>query len=88
MKTAFLSIRRKCAAAMTNAEIKADTSSGPQRGAVVMASDKVSIELLKTIDLHMCTDRDVLDFFRKTGRGYQTRINAVVCSDVEQARRK
>jgi uncharacterized protein (DUF4415 family) len=35
----------------------------------------------------MRIDRDVLDFFRKTGRGYQTRINAVLRSYVERARR-
>jgi uncharacterized protein (DUF4415 family) len=38
-------------------------------------------------DLHMRIDRDVLDFFRKAGRGYQTRINAVLRSYVERARR-
>jgi uncharacterized protein (DUF4415 family) len=39
-------------------------------------------------DLHMRIDRDVLDFFRKTGRGHQTRINAVLRSYVEQARHR
>ncbi len=29
-------------------------------------------------------DADVMDFFRKQGRGYQTRINAVLRSYVEQ----
>ena len=38
-------------------------------------------------DLHMRIDRDMLDFFRRTGRGYQTRINAVLRSYVEKARR-
>jgi len=37
-------------------------------------------------DLHMRIDQDVLDFFRKTGRGYQSRINAVLRSYVERAR--
>jgi uncharacterized protein (DUF4415 family) len=32
-------------------------------------------------------DADVLAFFRKQGRGYQTRINAVLRSYVEQIRR-
>lgn len=31
-------------------------------------------------------DRDVLDFFKATGRGYQTRINAVLRSYVEAHR--
>lgn len=34
--------------------------------------------------LHMRVDRDVLQFFRKQGRGYQTTINAVLRSYVEQ----
>ncbi len=39
--------------------------------------------------LNMRIDRDVLDFFRKTGRGYQTRINAVLRAFVDaQARRE
>jgi uncharacterized protein (DUF4415 family) len=32
-------------------------------------------------------DADVLTFFRKQGRGYQTRINAVLRSYVDQVRR-
>ena len=32
-------------------------------------------------------DADVLTFFRRQGRGYQTRINAVLRSYVEQVRR-
>jgi uncharacterized protein (DUF4415 family) len=32
-------------------------------------------------------DADVLAFFRRQGRGYQTRINAVLRSYVEQVRR-
>jgi uncharacterized protein (DUF4415 family) len=34
----------------------------------------------------MRIDQDVLDFFRKTGRGYQTRINAVLRSYVSRMR--
>jgi uncharacterized protein (DUF4415 family) len=30
----------------------------------------------------MRVDRDLLDFFRKTGNGYQTRINAMLRSYV------
>ena len=32
-------------------------------------------------------DSDVLEFFREGGRGYQTRINAVLRSYVEQMKR-
>ena len=36
----------------------------------------------------MRIDRDVLDFFRKTGRGYQSRISAALRSYVGRARHK
>jgi uncharacterized protein (DUF4415 family) len=38
--------------------------------------------------LNMRVDRDVLEFFRKTGRGYQTRINAVLRAFVEAQERR
>lgn len=34
----------------------------------------------------MRIDRDVLDFFKSQGRGYQTRINAVLRSYMEAKR--
>ena len=34
--------------------------------------------------LNMRVDRDVLEFFRRDGRGYQTKINAVLRSYVDQ----
>ena len=34
--------------------------------------------------LNMRVDRDVLEFFRRQGKGYQTKINAVLRSYVEQ----
>ncbi len=37
-------------------------------------------------DLHMRINHDVLDYFRSQGRGYQTRINAVLRSYVERTR--
>ena len=75
------------AAAMTNEEIAADIASDPDEAGMVLDWDSVSIELPKPkADLHMRIDRDVLEFFRKTGRGYQTRINAVLRSYVNRAR--
>jgi uncharacterized protein (DUF4415 family) len=75
------------AAAMTDAEIATDIASDPDEAGMVVDWDNVSIELPKPkADLHMRIDRDVLEFFRKTGRGYQTRINAVLRSYVERAR--
>jgi uncharacterized protein (DUF4415 family) len=75
------------AAAMTDEEIEADIASDPDEAGMVVDWDSVSIELPKPkADLHMRVDRDVLEFFRKTGRGYQTRINAILRSYVERMR--
>ena len=76
------------AAAMTEEEIESDIASDPNEAGIVVDWDTVSVKLPEAkADLHMRIDRDVLDFFRKTGRGYQTRINAVLRSYVERARR-
>ena len=32
-------------------------------------------------------DRDIIEFFKRTGRGYQTKINAVLRSYVQHERR-
>ena len=52
---------------------------------MVINWDNASIELpqCKAV-LNMRVDKEVLDYFRKTGRGYQSRINAVLRSYVEQ----
>jgi uncharacterized protein (DUF4415 family) len=75
------------AAAMTEAEIAADIASDPDEADMAVDWDKITVELPKPkADLHMRIDRDVLDYFRSTGRGYQTRINAVLRSYVERMR--
>jgi uncharacterized protein (DUF4415 family) len=38
-------------------------------------------------DVHIRLDADVLDWFRAQGRGYQTRINAVLRAFVESRKR-
>lgn len=38
-------------------------------------------------DIHIRLDEDVLDWFRRTGRGYQTRINNVLRAFVESRKR-
>jgi uncharacterized protein (DUF4415 family) len=43
---------------------------------------------LPKVDLHMRIDGDVLDWFRGTGKGYQTRIKAVLRSYVTQMRKR
>ena len=38
-------------------------------------------------DIHIRLDEDVLDWFRRSGRGYQTRINNVLRAFVESRKR-
>jgi len=76
------------AAAMTKEELKASIAADPDEAGMVIDWDNVTVELpMAKADLHMRVDRDVLDFFRKTGRGYQTRINAVLRSYIASMRR-
>jgi uncharacterized protein (DUF4415 family) len=59
----------------------------PDEAGMVVDRDRVTVELPKPkADLHVRIDRDVLDYLRSQGRGYQTRINAVLRSCVEQMR--
>jgi uncharacterized protein (DUF4415 family) len=75
------------AAAMTSEEIEAQVAADPDEAGMVMDWDHVTVELPKPkVDLHMRVDRDVLDHFRSMGKGYQTRINAVLRSYVERMR--
>lgn len=75
------------AAAMTKEEIAADIASDPDEAGMVVDWSNVTVELPKPKgDLHMRIDRDVLDYFRSLGKGYQTRINAVLRSYVERVR--
>ena len=75
------------AAAMTEAEIEAAIASDPDEAGMLVDWARASVEMPqpKAI-LNMRIDRDVLDFFRRDGRGYQTKINAVLRSYVEQMR--
>jgi uncharacterized protein (DUF4415 family) len=76
------------AAAATSDEIEAQVSADPDEAGMVVDWKSVAIELPKPkADLHMRVDRDVLDYFRNTGKGYQTRINAVLRSYVDRMRR-
>jgi uncharacterized protein (DUF4415 family) len=76
------------AAAMTSEEIEAQVAADPDEAGMVVDWDSVTVELPKPkADLHMRIDRDVLDYFRSTGKGYQTRINAVLSSYVDRMRR-
>jgi uncharacterized protein (DUF4415 family) len=74
---------------MTRAEIEAAIASDPDEAAMVMDWDKATIELPQPkAVLHMRVDPEVLDFFRSYGRGYQSRINAVLRAYVDHVSRR
>jgi len=76
------------ASAMTSEEIEAQVAADPDEAGMVVDWDTVTVDPPKPkADLHMRVDRDVLDYFRNMGKGYQTRINAVLRSYVERMRR-
>ena len=73
------------AAAMTEAEIEAAIAEDADEAGMVVDWAQASVEVPQPkAVLNMRVDRDVLDFFRSQGRGYQTKINAVLRSYVEQ----
>jgi uncharacterized protein (DUF4415 family) len=75
------------AAAMTDAEIEAVVAEDADEAGMLVDWAKASVELPQPkAVLNMRVDREVLDFFRREGKGYQTKINAVLRSYVEQMR--
>ena len=75
------------AAAMTDAEIEAAIASDPDEAGMVVDWLKASVELPQPkAVLNMRVDYDIMEFFRNQGKGYQTKINAVLRSYVEQRR--
>jgi uncharacterized protein (DUF4415 family) len=77
------------AGAMTYEEIEAQVAADPDEAGMVYDWDNATTEMPKPkVDLHMRIDGDVLDWFRKPGKGYQTRINAVLRSYVTQMRKR
>ena len=73
------------AAAMTDAEIDAAIASDPDEAGMVVDWSKASVELPQhKAVLNMRVDYDVMEFFRNQGKGYQTKINAVLRSYVDQ----
>jgi len=73
------------AAAMTDADLEASIAADPDEAGMVVDWAKASVDMPQPkAVLNMRVDRDVLDFFRRGGRGYQTKINAVLRSYVEQ----
>jgi uncharacterized protein (DUF4415 family) len=75
------------AAAMTSEEIEAQIAADPDEEGMIVDWDSVTVEMPQPkADLHMRIDRDVLDYFRRSGKGYQMRINAVLRSYVDRMR--
>jgi uncharacterized protein (DUF4415 family) len=78
----------KKAAAMSKAEVEAAVASDEDEAGMVVDWSSATVDLPKPkAVLNMRVDSDVLDFFRAQGHGYQTRINAVLRSYVDQASR-
>jgi uncharacterized protein (DUF4415 family) len=79
----------KRAAGMTEAQIEAAIADDPDEAEMVVDWSQASVELPQAkATLNMRIDRDVLEFFRRQGKGYQTKINAVLRSYVEQMRQE
>jgi len=75
------------AASMTSDEIEASVAANPDEVGMVVDWDSATVEVPQPkAVLNMRVDQEVLDYFRKTGRGYQTRINAVLKTYVSRMR--
>ena len=75
------------AAALTNKEIEAQIAADPDEADMVIDWDSATVEMPQPkAVLNMRIDRDVLEYFRKMGKGYQTRINAVLRSYMDRMR--
>ncbi|MCC6587804.1 MAG: BrnA antitoxin family protein [Bryobacterales bacterium] len=71
--------------AETRQAIQDDPDAAPELGADWFASANIVMPTVKeAISLRL--DSDVLNWFRRQGRGYQTRINAVLRSYVNSKR--
>lgn len=77
--------------AKTDAEIAADIAADPDAAAPLDAAWFAAAERVMPVSKDLVTlriDRDVLEWFRAGGRGYQTRINAVLRSFYDLSRRR
>ena len=77
--------KRVNAMSQAEAERRADKDEGP------LAADWESAVMIglppAKQDIHIRLDGDILDWFKARGRGYQTRINAVLRAFVQTRRR-
>ncbi len=68
--------------------LEASIAADPDEAGMVIDWDNVIVGIPQPkVALNMRVDREVLEYFRGTGRGYQTRINAVLASYVRQKAR-
>ena len=75
------------AAALTNKEIEAQIAADPDEADMVIDWDSATVDVPQPkAVLNMRIDRDVLEYFRKMGKGYQARINAVLRSYMDRMR--
>jgi len=73
---------------MKRTEVEAAIVSDPDETDMIVDWTSATVDLPRPKSvLNMRVDRGILDFFRAQGRGYQTRINAVLRSYVDQASR-
>jgi len=73
------------AAAMSEGEIESAVAADPEEAGMTVDWSRASVDMPQPkAVLNMRVDRDVLEFFRRDGRGYQTKINAVLRSYVDQ----
>jgi uncharacterized protein (DUF4415 family) len=72
-KTDFAALAR-----LSEAEVEARAASDPDNPPLTEADWQVDVVLPAKRYIHIGLDEDVVDWFQKAGRGYQTRINAVL----------
>jgi uncharacterized protein (DUF4415 family) len=71
--------------AMTEAEIEASIAADADEADMVMDWENATIAMPQPkAVLNMRFNKDILDYFRQTVKGHQTRINAVLRSYVKQ----
>ena len=77
------------AGSVTRAQLEKSIAADADETGMTIDWAKATVEMPQPkVVLSMRVDRHVLDYFRKTGRGYQTRINAVLRSFVEAQERR
>ena len=72
------------AAATTQEELEASIAADPDEAGMEIDWDSASVVMPQPKSvLNMRVDQDVLAYFKQSGRGYQTRINAVLRAFVQ-----